>query len=152
MKRILAIILMAIATMAIADDLHSQGDFRTLKFALTQARWKTPNIQNKVINTLARYQFSTDTPTPAMTNAVLAQFNFTGFVATVNTNIAVYVYDYSLPKARPNERDSMSHADLLYYKSLVDDDPQITIDVIRRSQTEAWYAANGISHKAQEQP
>ena len=147
MKRILIAIMMMVSITAMADDNRSFGDFRTLKLALTQARWENATIQLKVLKTLAKYQFSTDTPTHSMSNAVIAQFDFTSFYATSATNINVYIYDYSLPKARPNEPDSMSEADLEYYKSLVDDDPQITIDVIRDSETKAWYELNGITDR-----
>ena len=152
MKRILLAIMMMVSITAMADDNRSFGDFRTLKLALTQARYENPAIQLKVLKTLAKYQFSTDTPTHSMSNAVIAQFNFTGFMATAATNINVYLYDYSLPKARPNEPDSMSQADLDYLKSLVDDDPQITIDCIRNSETDAWLKENGISKRPKEEP
>ena len=155
MKYILALIAStsayALFTFAIygADAPPDNGasDFRTLKCAMTQSRYEAMEV--KVLNTLAKYQFNTDTPTEAQKLSVKAQFSFTGFVATANTNIAVYVYDYSLPKARPGEPQSMSYADLAVLKAKVDNDPQIALDVIRNSTSEAWYVANGISHKVQ---
>ena len=150
MKTILAILL--IATMAMAQDERSQDDPRTLKLALTKTRWDNLAVRGKVLSTLAKYQFSTDTPSQEQLDSVLAQFSFTGFVATVNTNVLVYVYDYSLRKARPQEPDSMSWSDLALLKAKVDDDPQIAMDIIRNSNSEAWYATNGISHKEATQP
>ena len=150
MKYILAIFLMATTITAYAQDApqdNGASDFRTFKLALTKTRWDNLTVQGKVMSALAKYQFSTDTPTDSEKASVLAQMNFTGFVATVNTNLPVYVYDYSLPKARPNEPGSMSWGDLVILKAKVDDDPQIAMDIIRRSQSEAWYKDNGISHK-----
>ena len=144
MKRIIAILL--IATLAIAQD-NGQSDFRTLKLALSETRWNNLTVRGKVIDAMAKYQLNVDEPTEADKAKVLAQFNFTSFCATANTNIAVYVYDYSLPKARPREKDSMSWSDLAALKAKVDNDPQIALDVIRNSQSSAWYSDNGISRK-----
>ncbi len=150
MKKLI-ICLLALATIALAQD-NGQSDFRTLKVAWTQTRWDNLTVRGKIINTLIKYQFSSASPTTAMTNSVLAQINTTSFVATVNTNLAVHVYDYSLPKARPNEPDSMTWADLAVLKAKVDADPQIAMDIVRRSQSEKWYTDNGISHRPAVQP
>jgi len=152
MKRIITALLLALVITSHGADApqdNGQSDFRTLKFAITKARWESLGIKDKVIAMLAKYQYNTDTPTEAQKLGVKAQVNTTGFVATVNSNVVVYVYDYSLPKARPNEPQSMSYADLDVLKAKIDNDPQAAMDVIRNSDSEAWYATNGISHKVQ---
>lgn len=143
---IAALALLVTIGTSFAQD-NGQSDIRTLRLALSKVRWDDLTVQNKVLDTLCKYQLNVDEPTQADKDKVLLQFNFTDFVATANTSKAVYVYDYSLPKARPNEPDSMSWADLELLRAKVDDDPQITLDIIKASQSKAWFTTNGISRK-----
>jgi len=146
MKRILTSLLLMITLSAKAQDEKNYGRYTTLRLGVTAGEFVAQS--NKIVTALCRYEFKTQEITDAMRTTVLGRFNTDSFVATVNTNIAVYVYDCPVQKAG----NIFSWADLAKVKEWVDNNPKIAVDWIRDDQRDAFDEANGISKKEVVEP
>jgi len=143
MKTILTSMMLTLLIVGLcrADDKSNFGRYTTLRLGVVAAEYELK--KDKILTALCRYEFKTEALTQAMTNQVLARFNWTSYCAAVNPSKDVYVYDCPVMKAG----NIFSWDDLNTMKSWVDNNPKIAMDWIRDDERDSFDANNGIQKK-----
>ena len=147
MKKLITLILMAMLTVALADDRNLQFDLPTICFAFrADIKTDNPTLYGKIMQGLGYVVYRTWNPSEAQIENIEDSYIKTDvYVASANTNVAVAWFEMTNLKA-----GIVPYEDIEMMRDKADNNAAVAIDLIRQSEREQWRTDNGVSKKAVE--